>query len=1617
MSTKNDFVPLHLRQPLKLSDSNITKISDEKSIDENVYKFGSKLQLTHKRGGLYMDVLDSHETPVQFQLDTGASTSICNIKHLQNFTIIKKLPHSNLKSYTNDLINTELRALVRLFIPSYGYVHLDISFVSNYNTNLLGLNFFKKCKSSLLNISNKFYITFERSYIRKSNYLKLLNNLTLPSKYSRIMNVKLTTTNPKLYSINQEMFIQPTENVLPQLVKVSGVCKNTVTVDIAFNNVHEKPITLKRNMKFHVVLNVKALHNAPLTKTFLPHILDVDEDTLAMMNETLPIFSNHKKGGDTGAKNVFNINETSENATETDVPLGNKLILDTLPRPSLTTEERKKIIYNKIEMKKYEPKLEQLLKKHFMTFAAFDYDCGATHEMFNFNFDPNYQRNRKIYPLSSDKLKSLQETLDNLIFNDLIEKAPNDTHGSPVFLVHYKNRSSYRLIIDARSVNKAIVSGSNCVMESCHSIIERISKSKWISCCDLEKAYYSMKCSKELLESGLQNILTPIGCFRIKALITGSSITPVLLYEYLQKYLNSDVDGNYDPLRLSQILAFYDDINLVSGHEISYDTYLSELSIFLNRIQRSGFRISLDKSTFGLNLDEQEIEVLGFVLGKGSIKPIPRKLEAIKEQKMPTTLKGLQTLIGSLQYFRHILKPNIGGAIAIMSNYASATKFKIDQTYKNTFKHIMNQLYNLEIFIPQNNSINFLFTDSSLTTMGGVMFNVPSTHLYPKKSMFKPQKILEMKDSLKNFLNKFKEPWIKNLQLIYSNNDLLKILYDFSILTEIHTGSLNDFEHLIHQKIFLLGAYNKLKIPEFVNPKDFFSNVTLIPKGTYKVPENMLVYYENQILSAFSEIAQRQILFLTEKNKYFFLGMPSHKSPLILYFKQEENKFYNFISTEKFLHFDKSLLKYIENLNTESVVETFLKKLNDKNVCLDMKPVGYFTKKFNNSYANKPIFLKEMESIFQNLLFFRPFLKLTKTVLLSDNLPSVQLLRKPFTKDVRTYSLIARIINEFSDVPIVYIKGSKNLSDVFSRAYDSERNNKSSDEINAKFCLPQEINGEWCFFQSFKNYLNYKNEEREKDLNPKEKNDIDKSADKQQIIKSTDINMIKNQKTENCVLDRQINGGKTTTKYINILSNDLEQTNMYFAEILSLENFSKSYSIEEKAKFEKQGNLLYLQDKIVVPEKLYYILIAKTHRELSHGSENRLYKFMNKFYAFIPNKMKSAIKTYTAACLPCALTKPNRLNLKEGTAFDNISKPYEFFSADIGTFDMVPMSANNLYCQHFLIVICHYTYNIHIQLLSSKKDSEMTKALSSIFCNFGVPSKLLTDNGQEFYGPGIKKLLKILGVYRINSSPYVSKARSVVERAIGSIRELLRLILIENPTLSAPFALTIATKLFNCTPKESLNNLSPNQILFNNQAFLYPYIMNKSKLPNLRKIRTKINESIKETYNNVMEGRKKRQIKRNKKRSTMNLEINDLIVTKKHALSKTQPLFGTVIYRVIQIFDYTVECERLYDLAIQIKHKREIKKIYNSDGKINIPKEIRDKLGLITLDPNTLDLEDQIKKSKIEEGIVTRSRSKSSDNETSVNMDNIIDNDLDYDLLGLRKTNLNLYPKKVRFDL
>ena len=117
-------------------------------------------------------------------------------------------------------------------------------------------------------------------------------------------------------------------------------------------------------------------------------------------------------------------------------------------------------------------------------------------------------------------------------------------------------------------------------------------------------------------------------------------------------------------------------------------------------------------------------------------------------------------------------------------------------------------------------------------------------------------------------------------------------------------------------------------------------------------------------------------------------------------------------------------------------------------------------------------------------------------------------------------------------------------------------------------------------------------------------------------------------------------------------------------------------------------------------------------------------------------------------------------------------------------------------------MVDYYSRYIEIARLSRTTTAEVVSHLKSIFARHGIPEIFISDNGPQYASREFEEFAKEYQFRHVTSSPYFPQANGEAERAVGTIKGLLK-------KGGDPYKALLA---YRCTPLQQLG-YSPSQLL------------------------------------------------------------------------------------------------------------------------------------------------------------------------------------------------------------
>ena len=190
-----------------------------------------------------------------------------------------------------------------------------------------------------------------------------------------------------------------------------------------------------------------------------------------------------------------------------------------------------------------------------------------------------------------------------------------------------------------------------------------------------------------------------------------------------------------------------------------------------------------------------------------------------------------------------------------------------------------------------------------------------------------------------------------------------------------------------------------------------------------------------------------------------------------------------------------------------------------------------------------------------------------------------------------------------------------------------------------------------------------------------------------------------------------------------------------------------------------EDGLVLKSDRVVIPAALRKSVMETIHS--THiGIENCLRRARE--YVYWP-MMNSEMKSYMSKCDIC--NKFRAEQTKEPMLSHEIpNRPWEIVSSDL-----FELNGHN-----FIVVVDHYSSFFEYEKLQQTNTTYVVRSLKLLFARYGVPKKLISDNGPQYSGSEFKKFAETWGFQHVTSSPRYPQSNGKAESAVKICKGLMK---------------------------------------------------------------------------------------------------------------------------------------------------------------------------------------------------------------------------------------------------
>ena len=356
--------------------------------------------------------------------------------------------------------------------------------------------------------------------------------------------------------------------------------------------------------------------------------------------------------------------------------------------------------------------LKSILLKFRHVFSSNDTDIGLyTDEEFSVDLKdskilPPYIKPRTV-PFAAEEF--VKTKLEELVAKGIFEPSPKGSAtNSPVHIVTTTKNGErkFRLTVDY-SVLNGYIQPNTFPIPRIRDVLDKLSGSKYFSNIDARSGFWNLKLDKKSRD--LLSFSVNSRQYRPIRLPMGLKTSPGLFQRVMMNVVNEYLD--------KFCLVYLDDLLIFSKTE---EDHLKHINLILKRFEKSGILLNHTKCVFGMTC----LKYLGFHVSSEGWKPLPDRVESIKNFPVPTNQKSVKRFIGCCSFLSYCI-PGLQYNLQPLHDISGKkSKFEWGKDQDECFNRIKNLICNSVLMAYPDSDPRrtlFLTTDASDKGFGSVL--------------------------------------------------------------------------------------------------------------------------------------------------------------------------------------------------------------------------------------------------------------------------------------------------------------------------------------------------------------------------------------------------------------------------------------------------------------------------------------------------------------------------------------------------------------------------------------------------------------------------------------------------------------------------------------------------------------------------------------------------------------------------------------------------------------------------------------------------------------------------------------------------------------------------------
>jgi hypothetical protein len=273
-----------------------------------------------------------------------------------------------------------------------------------------------------------------------------------------------------------------------------------------------------------------------------------------------------------------------------------------------------------------------------------------------------------IYQLSEKELKILKEYIQENLAKGFIQKSESPA-GFPILFVPKKD-GKLRLCVNYRKLNDITIK-NRYPLPNISELQDQLSGAKFFTALNLRGAYNLIRMKKG--EEWKTAFRTRYGYYKYTVmpfrLTNAPAVCQALINNVLQEHLDITV------------VAYLNDILVYSQTLEEHKVHIRQV---LECLAKADLRLKPEKCEW----HKDEVEFLGYVVGRYRVRMNEKKIQVVKDWPIPTTVKGIQEFLGFVNFNRRFIKDYSTKALPLTRLTRKDTPFKWEKAQDDAFQSL-----------------------------------------------------------------------------------------------------------------------------------------------------------------------------------------------------------------------------------------------------------------------------------------------------------------------------------------------------------------------------------------------------------------------------------------------------------------------------------------------------------------------------------------------------------------------------------------------------------------------------------------------------------------------------------------------------------------------------------------------------------------------------------------------------------------------------------------------------------------------------------------------------------------------------------------------------------------